>query len=174
MTGGRPVPGRVPTPAPARTPTRAWTRPPSRPLTSRLVGSPSARASPAGHAAAGPLPLPDRGGGADDRLRRPGLPLRLRHRPVHPRRPGHGGRALVRSPRRTRISPMTEATDDGQTATPGDASPGAASSGAATSGAVSSGTGPRFGGESCWVDLGAPVHYLDCGGPAGAPVIVAV
>jgi pimeloyl-ACP methyl ester carboxylesterase len=64
---------------------------------------------------------------------------------------------------------MTQATGDGQTATPGAAFPGAASSGAA-----SSGTGPRFGGESCWVDLDGPVHYLDYGGPAGAPVIVAV
>ncbi|MGH3120870.1 MAG: alpha/beta fold hydrolase, partial [Streptosporangiaceae bacterium] len=33
---------------------------------------------------------------------------------------------------------------------------------------------PRFGGESRWADLGGPVHYLDYGGPAGAPVIVAV
>ena len=33
---------------------------------------------------------------------------------------------------------------------------------------------PRFGGESRWTDLGGPVHYLDYGGPAGAPVIVAV
>ena len=69
---------------------------------------------------------------------------------------------------------MTEATDDGQTATPGGASPGAGSSGAAPSGAVPPGTGARFGGESCWVDLDGPVHYLDYGGPAGAPVIVAV
>ena len=35
-------------------------------------------------------------------------------------------------------------------------------------------TMPRFGGESRWTDLGGPVHYLDYGGPAGAPVIVAV
>ena len=33
---------------------------------------------------------------------------------------------------------------------------------------------PRFGGESRWTDLGGPVHYLDYGGPAGAPAIVAV
>ena len=33
---------------------------------------------------------------------------------------------------------------------------------------------PRFGGESRWTDLGGPVHYLDYGGPADAPVIVAV
>jgi pimeloyl-ACP methyl ester carboxylesterase len=33
---------------------------------------------------------------------------------------------------------------------------------------------PRFGGESCWTDIGGPVHYLDYGGPEGAPVIVAV
>jgi pimeloyl-ACP methyl ester carboxylesterase len=33
---------------------------------------------------------------------------------------------------------------------------------------------PRFGGESRWTDVGGPVHYLDYGGPAGAPVIVAV
>ena len=39
---------------------------------------------------------------------------------------------------------------------------------------AATGTGPRFGGESCWADLGGPVHYLDYGGPAGAPVIVAV
>ena len=64
---------------------------------------------------------------------------------------------------------MTQATDDGQTATPGTASPGPASPGTA-----SPGKGPRFGGESCWVDLDGPVHYLDYGGPAGAPVIVAV
>jgi pimeloyl-ACP methyl ester carboxylesterase len=49
---------------------------------------------------------------------------------------------------------QTRATEDGQLA--------------------ATGTGPRFGGESCWVDLGGPVHYLDYGGPAGAPVIVAV
>ena len=59
---------------------------------------------------------------------------------------------------------MTHSTGDGQTATPG----------AASSGAASPGTGPRFGGESCWVDLDGPVHYLDYGGPAGASVIVAV
>ena len=35
-------------------------------------------------------------------------------------------------------------------------------------------TSPRFGGESCWTDIGGPVHYLDYGGPEGAPVIVAV
>ena len=50
---------------------------------------------------------------------------------------------------------------------PGDGRPGRA-------GTVAPGTGLRFGGESCWVDLGGPVHYLDYGGPAGAPVIVAV
>ena len=33
---------------------------------------------------------------------------------------------------------------------------------------------PRFGGESRWTDIGGPVHYLDYGGPADAPVIVAV
>jgi pimeloyl-ACP methyl ester carboxylesterase len=49
---------------------------------------------------------------------------------------------------------QTRATEDGQPA--------------------ATGTGPRFGGESCWADLGGPVHYLDYGGPAGAPVIVAV
>lgn len=54
---------------------------------------------------------------------------------------------------------MAQATEDGQTASPGGAS---------------TRTGPRFGGESCWVDLDGPVHYLDYGGPAGAPVIVAV
>ncbi|MGO9217644.1 MAG: alpha/beta fold hydrolase [Streptosporangiaceae bacterium] len=59
---------------------------------------------------------------------------------------------------------MTHSTGDGQTAIPG----------AASSGAASPGTGPRFGGESCWVDLDGPVHYLDYGGPAGASVIVAV
>ena len=32
----------------------------------------------------------------------------------------------------------------------------------------------QFGGESCWTDIGGPVHYLDFGGPAGGPVIVAV
>ena len=48
---------------------------------------------------------------------------------------------------------MTQATEDG-TAEPG--------------------AGPRFGGESCWADIDGPVHYLDFGGPAGAPVIVAV
>ena len=37
--------------------------------------APAARPDPAGHAAAGPLPPPGRGGGADDCLRRPGLPL---------------------------------------------------------------------------------------------------
>jgi pimeloyl-ACP methyl ester carboxylesterase len=36
------------------------------------------------------------------------------------------------------------------------------------------GPAPRFGGESCWTDIGGPVHYLDYGGPEGAPVIVAV
>jgi pimeloyl-ACP methyl ester carboxylesterase len=49
---------------------------------------------------------------------------------------------------------MAQATEDGQAASPR--------------------TGPRFGGESCWADLGGPVHYLDYGGPEGAPVIVAV
>lgn len=49
---------------------------------------------------------------------------------------------------------MAQATEDGQAASPG--------------------TGPRFGGESCWTDIDGPVHYLDYGGPAGAPVIVAV
>jgi pimeloyl-ACP methyl ester carboxylesterase len=32
----------------------------------------------------------------------------------------------------------------------------------------------RPGGESRWVDLDGPVHYLDFGGPAAGPVIVAV
>jgi len=29
-------------------------------------------------------------------------------------------------------------------------------------------------GLACWTDLGGPVHYLDFGGPAGAPVLVCV
>src|SRR5262249_21293463 len=29
-------------------------------------------------------------------------------------------------------------------------------------------------GQSCWVDLGGPGHYLDYGGPPPGPVIVAV
>src|SRR5262249_62150012 len=29
-------------------------------------------------------------------------------------------------------------------------------------------------GQSCWVDLGGPVHYLDYGGPPRSPGIVAV
>jgi pimeloyl-ACP methyl ester carboxylesterase len=62
---------------------------------------------------------------------------------------------------------MAQATEDGQTASPGSASGGAASPGNAAA-------GPRFGGESCWADIDGPVHYLDYGGPAGAPVIVAV
>ncbi len=77
---------------------------------------------------------------------------------------------------------MARRTQDGQaesagTSPPGPASPaspGAGSPGVAGTGTVSPGTGLRFGGESCWVDLGGPVHYLDYGGPAGAPVIVAV
>ena len=64
---------------------------------------------------------------------------------------------------------MTHATEDGQAVSPGPESPEAASPGSA-----SPGTGPRFGGESCWTDIGGPVHYLDYGGPEGAPVIVAV
>jgi pimeloyl-ACP methyl ester carboxylesterase len=28
--------------------------------------------------------------------------------------------------------------------------------------------------RSRWVDLGEPVHYLDFGGPAGCPIVVAV
>jgi len=32
----------------------------------------------------------------------------------------------------------------------------------------------RFGGVSRWADIGGPVHYLDFGGPADGPVIVAV
>ncbi len=33
---------------------------------------------------------------------------------------------------------------------------------------------PGLGGQSRWVDLRGPVHYLDFGGPAGGPVIVCV
>ena len=64
---------------------------------------------------------------------------------------------------------MTHAIENGQAVSPGTESPEAASPGSA-----SPGTGPRFGGQSCWTDIGGPVHYLDYGGPAGAPVIVAV
>ena len=77
---------------------------------------------------------------------------------------------------------MAHATEDGQAGSPGAPPSGAAPSRAAPSGATPSraagtgspATGLRFGGESCWVDLDGPVHYLDYGGPAGAPVIVAV
>ncbi|MGD0698340.1 MAG: alpha/beta hydrolase [Trebonia sp.] len=34
--------------------------------------------------------------------------------------------------------------------------------------------GQAFGGRSQWADVGGPVHYLDFGGPARAPAIVAV
>jgi len=64
---------------------------------------------------------------------------------------------------------MAQATEDGQTA-----SPGVPDSGAPGPGPAGPGIGPRFGGESCWVDIDGPVHYLDFGGPAAAPVIVAV
>jgi pimeloyl-ACP methyl ester carboxylesterase len=33
---------------------------------------------------------------------------------------------------------------------------------------------PKAAGRSSWVDIGGPVHYLDYGGPAGAPIVVAV
>src|SRR5690349_10851920 len=33
---------------------------------------------------------------------------------------------------------------------------------------------PKAAGRSSWVDIGGPVHYLDFGGPAGAPVVVGV
>ena len=74
---------------------------------------------------------------------------------------------------------MAHTTENGETGSPGASppgppAPGAGSPGAASSGTVPPGAGLRFGGESCWVDLGGPVHYLDYGGPAGAPVIVAV
>ena len=69
---------------------------------------------------------------------------------------------------------MTHATEDGQAVSPGTESPEAASPGSASPRSASPGAGPRFGGESCWTDIGGPVHYLDYGGPAGAPVIVAV
>ena len=72
---------------------------------------------------------------------------------------------------------MAQTAEDGQTGSPGAAPPGPGSRGTASPGAAGTaapGTGLRFGGESCWVDLGGPVHYLDYGGPAGAPVIVAV
>ncbi|MDX6337024.1 MAG: hypothetical protein QOG05_4364 [Streptosporangiaceae bacterium] len=69
---------------------------------------------------------------------------------------------------------MAQATEDGQAPSPGAAPTGATSPGAASAGPASPGPGPRFGGESCWADLGGPVHYLDYGGPEGAPVIVAV
>ena len=36
------------------------------------------------------------------------------------------------------------------------------------------GPAARLGGQSRWVDIGGRVHYLDFGGPAGAPVIVGV
>ena len=41
---------------------------------------------------------------------------------------------------------------------------------------AAAGPGPASGpgGISRWTDIGGPVHYLDFGGPAGAPVIVAV
>ena len=69
---------------------------------------------------------------------------------------------------------MAQATEDGHGAYPGTASPGTASSATTSRDTTSPGDGPRFGGESCWADLGGPVHYLDYGGPEGAPVIVAV
>jgi AcrR family transcriptional regulator len=51
---------------------------------------------PAVHGAAVALPVLGRGCAADDRLQRPGLPLPVRHRPVHQGRPGHGGTGLDR------------------------------------------------------------------------------
>ncbi len=35
-------------------------------------------------------------------------------------------------------------------------------------------TAPEFGGQSRWIDLDGPVHYLDFGGPADGPMIVCV
>ena len=69
---------------------------------------------------------------------------------------------------------MAQTAEDGQAESPGSSPSGPATPRPATPGAESPGTGLRFGGESCWADLGGPVHYLDYGGPAGAPVIVAV
>ena len=69
---------------------------------------------------------------------------------------------------------MTHATEDGQAVSPGPESPEAASPGGASPRSASPGAGLRFGGQSCWTDIGGPVHYLDYGGPEGAPVIVAV
>jgi pimeloyl-ACP methyl ester carboxylesterase len=55
----------------------------------------------------------------------------------------------------------------------------AGAAGAVAAGAVAAGAGPagpaaRLGGQSRWADIGGRVHYLDFGGPAGAPVIVCV
>ena len=69
---------------------------------------------------------------------------------------------------------MAQATEDGQTASPGVPDSGAPGPGPAGPGPAGPGIGPRFGGGSCWVDIDGPVHYLDFGGPAAAPVIVAV
>ena len=69
---------------------------------------------------------------------------------------------------------MAQATEDGQTASPGAPDSGAADHGPADPGPADPGPGLRFGGESCWTDIDGPVHYLDFGGPPSAPVIVAV
>jgi len=58
---------------------RAWLQPVAD--RGRPGRTPAAQHGPAGHAAAGSLPLPGRGGCPDDRPRRPGLPLPARHRP---------------------------------------------------------------------------------------------
>jgi|GEM_PF-113030 len=72
---------------------------------------------------------------------------------------------------------MAQATEDDQTASPGaldSGAPGPGAPGPGAPGPAGPRIGPRFGGESCWVDIDGPVHYLDFGGPAAAPVIVAV
>jgi pimeloyl-ACP methyl ester carboxylesterase len=62
---------------------------------------------------------------------------------------------------------------DTVTAGPGPAGEDEAEAGAATVGAPP-GPAARLGGQSRWADIGGRVHYLDFGGPAGAPVIVCV
>ena len=53
---------------------------------------------------------------------------------------------------------------------------GEAVAAAQTASGVAAGPGPAPGpgGVSRWTSIGGPVHYLDFGGPAGAPVIVCV
>ncbi len=51
---------------------------------------------------------------------------------------------------------------------------GSAAVSAAEPGAAPPGPAARLGGQSRWADIGGRVHYLDFGGPAGAPVIVCV